>query len=101
MPLRIVADGNFDWPVIVCDHCGEVIADVEDGNYHWRFDSRGDYPGAPVYYTHKRCCFAFEKINPGPWGAMTLDCLLVYLSNSLNLDWEVAKRRAGLIDPDE
>ena len=98
MPLRIVVDGEYDTPTIVCDHCGEVIADVDDGNYQWRFDGRGDYPGAAVYFTHKRCCYAFEKANPGSWGAMTLDCLFVYLSNSVKLDWEAARRRAGFPD---
>ena len=98
MPLRIVEDGRYNKPTIVCDHCGEAITDVNDGNYQWRFDGRGDYPGAAVYFTHKRCCHAFEQANPAPWGAMALDCLFVYLSNSLKLDWEAAKKRAGLLD---
>ena len=98
MPLRIVEDGRYEKPTIVCDHCGEAITDVGDGNYQWRFDGRGDYPGAAVYFTHKRCCHAFEKANPGPWGAMALDCLFVYLSNNLKLDWEAARRRAESLD---
>jgi hypothetical protein len=98
MPLRIVEDGAYFKPVIVCDQCGEAIAQASDGNYQWRFDGRGDYPGAAVYFTHKKCCHAFEVANPGPWGAMELDCLFVYLSNNLQLDWEAAKRRVELLD---
>jgi hypothetical protein len=98
MPLRVIQVGNYDQPLIVCDHCGEAIADVDDGNYQWRFDGRGDYPGAAVYFTHKKCCYPFEKANPGFWGAMTLDCLFVYLSNRLNLDLEAARTRAEYLD---
>ena len=98
MPLRIVEDGRYEKPTIVCDQCGEAITDVNDARYQWRFDDRGDYPDAAVYFTHKRCCHAFEEANPGPWGAMELECLFVYLSNSLKLDWEAAKGRAGLPD---
>jgi hypothetical protein len=78
----------------------EKVSERRNG-LQWRFDRRGDYPGAAVYFTHKRCCRAFEQANPGPWGAMGLDSLFVYLSNSLNLDWEAAKRRAEFLDFDE
>ncbi|MFI5458771.1 MAG: hypothetical protein ACHRXM_25365 [Isosphaerales bacterium] len=98
MPLRVVEGGKYEKPILVCDHCGKVIATASDGNYQWRFDGRGDYPGAAVHFTHKKCCHAFEQANPGPWGAMELDCLFVYLSNSLNLDWEAAQTRARILD---
>ena len=47
MPLRIVEDGRYEKPTIVCDHCGEAITDVNDAHYQWRFDGRGDYPAQP------------------------------------------------------
>jgi len=94
MPLRIVQNGDIGIPTIVCDHCGEAITDVDDGNYHWRFDDRGDYPGAPVYFTHKRCCFAFEKSNPAFWGALTLNYLFAFLTKGLNLNLEHIQARA-------
>ncbi len=97
MPLRIIElDGNYSKPVIVCGHCGEGITMVADGNYLWRFGARGDYPGAPVYFTHKTCCDAFEQMNRGPWLAMELETLFVFLSYGLKLDWEAAKRRTAL-----
>jgi hypothetical protein len=98
MPLRVVPGGECDKPIIVCDHCGEPIADVDDGNYHWRFDGRGDYPGAAVYFTHKKCCYAFERTNPGSWGALTLIHLFAFLGNGLELDWEAAQFKAELLD---
>ena len=80
MPLRIVEDGRYNKPTIVCDQCGEAITDVNDAHDQWRSDGRGDYPGAVVYFTHKRCCHSFEQANPGPWGEGESDCLFVYLS---------------------
>jgi hypothetical protein len=98
MPLRITElDGKYTKPVIVCDHCGEEITTVADGNYHWRFGARGDYPGAPVYFTHKRCCHGFEQTNPSPWLAMELETLFVFLAYGLKLDWEAAKKRTALL----
>ena len=47
MPLRIVEDGRYDKPTIVCDQCGEAITDVNDAHYQWRFDGRADYPAQP------------------------------------------------------
>jgi hypothetical protein len=98
MPLRIIeVDGKYSKPVIVCDHCGEEITTVADGNYHWRFGARGDYPGAPVYFTHKRCCDPFERTNPSQWLAMELETLFVFLAYGLKLDWDGAKKRTALL----
>jgi hypothetical protein len=101
MPIRIIEEGKYCKPVIACDHCGQLITDVRDGNYQWRFDSRGDFPGAAIYFTHKRCCHPFEQCNPGEWGAEELDCLFVYLANNLDLDWEAARTRAWLLDDND
>jgi hypothetical protein len=100
MPLRIteIENGKFTKPVIVCDHCGEEITTATDGNYHWRFGQRGDYPGAPVYFTHKKCCSAFENVNPSDWLAMDLECLFVYLAYGLKLDWNAAIRHTELLE---
>jgi hypothetical protein len=53
MPLRIVEDGRYEKPTIVCDHCGEVITGGNDAHYQWRSDGRGDHPGAAKYFTRK------------------------------------------------
>jgi len=100
VPLRIIQNGQFDVPTIVCDHCGRAITDVKDGNYQFRYgkgEKRGD--GSPVYFTHKACCHAFDRTHPGGGGdAGALDSLFVYLANSLKLDWEEARARAAFLD---
>ena len=36
MPLKIKMSPESMRPVVVCDGCGEAIADASDGNYHWQ-----------------------------------------------------------------
>ena len=50
MPLRIVEDGRYEKPTIVCDQRGEAITDVNDTHYRWRSDGLGDFPGGAVYF---------------------------------------------------
>ena len=97
MPLHIVdADGGkYNNPVVLCDHCGAEIASATNGIYQWRFDALSDYPGAPVYFAHKKCCDAFRQANPGTWGAIDLQLLLLYLANGLKLDWKAARSLAA------
>jgi hypothetical protein len=98
MPLRIVEEGRYEKPLILCDQCGERIARAIDGYYLWRYDSRSDFPGFAVYFTHQACEEAFEDANDGDWGMVALDCLFVYLSNNLDLDWQTANRKAWRLD---
>jgi hypothetical protein len=98
MPLKIVDQGKYERPVIVCDHCGKAITDVRDGNYQWKAAKDGKLTDDPVYFTHKDCCHAFDQANPGMYGAMNLDCLFVYLANSLKLDWKAARERVAMLD---
>jgi hypothetical protein len=97
MPLKILEEDNVGKPVIICDHCGERIANVKDGNYQWRFEEGGG-KATTIYFTHKNCCHPFEKLNPGHWDAMDLDSLFVYLADSLKLDWKSAKTRASFLN---
>jgi hypothetical protein len=78
-------------PVVVCDHCGEVIKDAKEGNYEFHAG------GGPVFFTHKRCCRAFEEAYGGRrmWWWCSLECLPIYLGNNLKLDWEKAKQWAA------
>jgi hypothetical protein len=100
VPLRIVPNGQRDVPTIVCDHCGRAITNVKDGNYQFRLgegEKRGE--GSLVYFTHKACCHAFDRMHPaGGADAGELDSLFVYLANNLKLDWEEARARAALLD---
>ena len=36
MPLKIEMSPESVRPVVVCDGCGEPIADARDGNYQWQ-----------------------------------------------------------------
>jgi hypothetical protein len=98
MPLVIRNVGSHDLPVIVCDYCGEQIQNAQEGNYQWRM--RPDHPEANIhriYFTHKKCCDAFETANHHEddwWAAMELDCLPIYIGNNLELDWKAARWRA-------
>ncbi|MCE9561861.1 MAG: hypothetical protein K8U57_07390 [Planctomycetes bacterium] len=98
MPLCIRIEGRVAKPVIVCDHCGEEIS-ARQGNYQWRVTSQGEPLDQVVFYTHKRCCRAFEANNRGDhrWCANDLDCLPLYLANNLGVDTESAKQKAEMI----
>jgi len=99
VPLKIVQNGRYDVPTIVCDHCGKAITDVREGNYQFRHGNGGQLADAgTVYFTHKTCCHAFDVASPGVDGACELDSLFVYLADSLKLDWPKARARAALLD---
>jgi hypothetical protein len=98
MPLMIKAEGNLSKPVILCDYCGQEITEARQGNYQWRMSESGKGVEGKIYFTHKSCCHAFETANPDPlWGAMELDCLPVYLSDNLKVNWNKAKEKATLM----
>ncbi len=93
--LSIVNKHGQSCPMIFCDYCQEPIEG--SGNYQFLMSSD---QRTPLYFTHKRCCDAFERAHPAPegvcWGASELDTLLVYLGNTLKVDWEKARERARL-----
>jgi len=93
MPIEVRERRGKCYPVVVCDHCGEVISDAQDGNYEWQ------QGGGPVFFTHKRCCLAFEDARGGRsvWGACPLSVLPVYLAGNLKLDLREARRTAALL----
>jgi hypothetical protein len=98
MPLVLTTHEHRDCPEIHCDHCGHPIDDATGGNYQWVREGAGTTQ-APLYFTHKACCAAFEGSRPLPphqsWGAMELDCLFVFLARRLALDWPQASAHAA------
>jgi len=99
MPLRIIERGRHSVPVVICDYCGEEIKTADDGNYQWKGATSAKSPPAEVYFTHKKCCHAFDESHPaGVSDAKELDVLLVFLANNLKVDWEAAQRRALWMD---
>lgn len=69
-------------PRVFCDHCGQPIDDVRDGNAEWKEDTR------IVYYTHKHCCAHFEELHGGraQWLTDELADHLGYLCHNTRFD---------------
>lgn len=82
MPIRMIEEGEFVRPVVVCDHCGGRISRAVEGDTHWEGDG-----ASGLFYIHKRCRDAFELGSRGDWSACELAWLPVYLGESLELDW--------------
>jgi hypothetical protein len=98
MPLVMRIKGRRSCPVAVCDFCGQEIEDAKDGNCQWKMGEEEAGQGATLYFTHKKCCRAFEATNEAPlWGAQMLDHFLVFLANNTNLDWKKAEKGARVI----
>jgi hypothetical protein len=85
-------------PVVICDHCGELIADAQDGNYQWQAPLGPGLVRRFIFFTHKHCSHDFEQARggSGAWYAMELTELLPHLARGLNVDWDEATRYAGL-----
>ena len=93
MPLTIEGRGALCCPVVLCDYCGQKIERAAEGNYQWNMHRRD----APVFFTHKACCRAFEEQNESDgvfWGAMPLECLPVFLLTNLGVPYHKTRRTA-------
>ena len=98
MPLKIEMSPESVRPVVVCDGCGEPIADARDGNYQWQAPVDPGLSRKFVFFTHKWCAHAFEQARggSGAWYAMELTELLPHVARGLNINWDEAIRYAGL-----
>ena len=99
MPLVITYNKPYAVPRIVCDSCGKVIADAQDGNYQWSDAMLEDGTTTPMYFTHKECCDAFEAAHGGgqAWSAIGLECLQYFLARNLHVTWQQAQASARLM----
>jgi len=99
MPIVMRLKGNRSCPTVVCDVCGKEIADARDGNAQWMMGEEKNGTGAALYFTHKKCCHAFDTAHSKEHvvGANDLAHFMVFLSNNIGLDWEKAKKAAALI----
>lgn len=98
MPLKIEMTPESVRPVVICDQCGEPIAEAQDGNYQWQAPVEPGMSRKFVFFTHKACAHPFEQARGGggAWYAMELTELLLYTARGLNIDWNEATRYAGL-----
>jgi hypothetical protein len=86
MPLRITNDGRHNCPTVFCDHCNEVIRTARDGNYQWRHGEE------ELFFTHKKCCRAFQQARPGTWLFTPLEALPGYLAANLGVRPEESRK---------
>ena len=97
MPLVIQFNGPYAAPTIVCDYCGKEITAAADGNYQWSH-AAGTAEGqqAPMFFTHKACCDAFEHTRGDSytWSAIDLECLPYFLAENLQVSWQEARSKA-------
>lgn len=98
MPMGIRIRGPHSCPVVICDHCGEVIEDARDGNYQWQGAIHEDEIALMVF-THKACCDPFEHAHrhEGSWCAIGLDALPHFLLRNLGLTWKQSRSCAALM----
>jgi hypothetical protein len=99
MPLIIREENNCSCPLVICDHCGQPITDARHGNYQWRMGKKDSDFGNRIFFTHKKCCKAFEDDHKEAgfrWGAIELACFPIYLGNNLAIDWNQARHIAEL-----
>jgi hypothetical protein len=97
MPLVIRTQGPYAVPQVVCDHCQTVIARAAEGNYQWRQEPLLQDTAAPMVFTHKHCCHAFEHQQGGSWGAIGLEALPAFLATNLQVPWSKAQAQARLM----
>src|SRR5436309_1489694 len=97
MGIQIKLDHGRAKPVVVCDYCGEQIDDARTGNYQWSVGDRGELADdAPVVFTHRSCCQAFESAHGGRrrWAWAPLSCLPTFLAANLRLTLDDSRQRA-------
>lgn len=97
MPIYIKHENGLYRPVIGCDYCGQSITDAKDGNYEWIDPAIA--PTGEIYFTHKRCCLAFEEAHGGRaiWLAGELAVLPLMLKNNLGISDERQREAAEAV----
>ena len=99
MPLRMKKAGKVDKPIIVCDHCGAEIDGERAGHFLWSYNLEGTPTGA-IYFAHQQeCSVAFTQQRQDPlWCSKDLECLAVYLLQSLGISWNDAEKKVQWLD---
>jgi len=100
MPLKIEMTPWGAAPVLLCDECGDPIADARDGNYQWLAETEAGTGTVRRYafFTHKRCSHPFEQARGGAaaWYAMELADLVPSLLAGLRIDPSAGHERLGV-----
>ena len=62
MPLKIEMSPESVRPVVVCDGCGEPIADARDGNYQWQAPVDPGLSRKFVFFTHSETQYLNHRL---------------------------------------
>lgn len=92
MPMAVKFHDDLFMPIVVCDQCGEEITEAAKANYQWLFNADDPHRAARMYFTHKRCCRAFEQRHGGRWCWCELQCLPIYLGTNLRIKQRAARQ---------
>ena len=65
MPLKIEMSPESVRPVVVCDGCGEPIADARDGNYQWQAPVDPGLSRKFVFFTHSGTQYRLSSTGEG------------------------------------
>jgi hypothetical protein len=91
-------EGRIDRPVVACDHCGAEIDARRPGHILWHHEPDGS-PKGDIYFTHQECSIAFIDRSDDPnWCSKDLDCLPVYLLQSLGTTWDEVRKKVTWLD---
>jgi hypothetical protein len=105
MPIRHIWEkrhhlGEMDigYPIIVCDVCGERIANAVDGNYYWQDDwehwtgDDGYKNGTEILFAHLGCDFRLKDNVRLSWGALEEFPLFLSCNLAMNVTASGLKR---------
>jgi hypothetical protein len=92
MPIKVIegTGGACGIPAIFCDACGQQIAHVDQGNFHWR--SHDEKAGGTLYFSHKGSCCSTVDDREETENCLDLSDLLLALT--VNLGFDLNKARA-------
>jgi hypothetical protein len=98
MPLQMKLEGKVVKPIVLCDHCGAAIDGTRAGHFSWRYIPDGT-PQGDVCFTHQECSLALMQQSGHPlWCSKDLECLPVYLLQSLGVGWNEAAKKVQWLD---
>lgn len=95
MPIMVKIRDNLSCPVVLCDHCGQMIEQAKHGNTEWVPPEDGST--AELFFTHKWCSRLFRHTRPAVICSGELIWFPVYLVRNLEMDFAEAEERTDEI----
>jgi hypothetical protein len=87
--IRMMRGERGIGPRVVCDHCGEMIADGREGYVLWQVDAYGIIVTGRPMMVHRGCLRPFERETSSPvlWQRDELLSFPMHLAAGLNPAW--------------